>query len=156
MPGQLHRVTSSDRYWASRAVSSLKRQTSGRLHGAVSSDTRTVNNTEQSSATNSLEGTQTTAFLTKAMAISSLFFAPLFFAPRNQCQQAWAWCMQRWSRLHGNCYAVRLNGTKIRQWCGGDGTANSRLCVPFKRNGTERKRHRFYASYCTNNRFVPG
>ena len=37
----------------------------------------------------------------------------------------------------------------MQRWCAGDRTANGRARVPFRRNGTERKRHRFYASYCT-------
>ena len=39
------------------------------------------------------------------------------------------------------------NGTEIHRWCAGDRMANGRVCVPFRRNGTERKRQRFYASY---------
>ena len=43
------------------------------------------------------------------------------------------------------------NRTEMHWWCAGDRTTNGRARVPFRRNGTERKFHRFYGSYCMLN-----
>ena len=147
----------------SASWNNLQRQTlafsNSQLHGEASTVSRAVsttvqpqatlerfNYTERSPAINSLAGTRTMASWQQRRRRSH--FLQDFFC--NSIYEHGRGVLPIASTIvSGQAQTERNgNGTEMQRWCAGDRTANGRARVPFWQNGTERKRHRFYASYC--------